>query len=889
MRGALFLLLVGTLLSAASQAQNSTEEGVPTQSDQASRLRKEIDKLKQNLATLEDQLAAEENKQGEEAAAREDKKQEQLAAQEKETGRTKDNAQKESASADAGEAGLNTNNRQRSSERTFALNLLSDQKAFWTSPLRIRLDDANWLVPFAAATTALIGSDTSIEKELPTSPTLIQHSRSFSNYSLASLAGVAGGMYLWGSFTQNEHARETGFLGGEAVADSLLSSEAIKFVTGRDRPFEGNGKGDFGQGGSSFPSEQAAAAWSLASIIAHEYPGPLTQLLAYGAASGISAARVLGREHFTADVFVGSALGWYMGRQVYRAHHNPELDGAEWGTFERSHEAPKPENMGSPYVPLDTWVYPAFDRLAALDYVQTAFADLRPWTRLECARLVQEAGGLLQQEDVQGGEAVRLYRALADEFSREVGLLEGGRNLGTQVESIYTRFTGISGPPLTDGYHFGQTIVNNYGRPYQEGFNMVTGASGWAEAGPFTFYVRGEYQHSPWAPALSEGAQQYISSVDFPQGELHPALPATPFLAVNNFQLLDTYVAVNLKNWQVSFGKQSLWWGPSLGGPLLFSDNAEPVNMLRISRTSPFKLPSILGRLLGPIRSEWFLGQLAGHEFVFQTNTGLVGQFGLALGRQPFIQGQKISLKPTPNFEFSVSTTTMFAGGPTPLTWHTFFRSYSISHTAVPGASDAPGDRRSSVDATYRIPGMRKWLTFYGDALTEDEFSPLGYPRKSAYQGGIYMPRIPGVPKLDLRLEGGSTVPADFPDCTGCFYINGRYPNGYTNAGNLLGSWLGRGSQGEQAWGTYWLTSRDKIQLNYRHQKVDKLVMTGGATLSDAGVKADFWLGSTLSVSGAVQYEKWNYPVLDPLPRSNVTTSIQLSFWPRDWSLPAHR
>ena len=115
--------------------------------------------------------------------------------------------------------------------------------------------------------------------------------------------------------------------------------------------------------------------------------------------------------------------------------------------------------MGSPYVPLDTWIYPALDRLAALGYVQTGFAGMRPWTRMECARLVEEAGGLIQQDDLEHGEAVRLYRDLAKEFSAEVGLLAGGRNVGAEVESIYTRFTGIAGTPLSDGYHFGQTIA----------------------------------------------------------------------------------------------------------------------------------------------------------------------------------------------------------------------------------------------------------------------------------------------------------------------------------------------------------------------------------------------------------------------------------------------
>jgi len=320
------------------------------------------------------------------------------------------------------------------------------------------------------------------------------------------------------------------------------------------------------------------------------------------------------------------------------------------------------------------------------------------------------------------------------------------------------------------------------------------------------------------------------------------------------------------------------------GGPLMFSNNAGPVNMFRISRVSPFKLPSIAG-WLGPIRVEWFLGQFAGHQFVFQTDTGTVGQLGRPLDRQPFLQGQKISLKPTPNFEFSVSFTRVFAGGPTPLTWHTLLKSYSIGNGGLhQGSPEDPGDVRSGADFSYRIPGLRNWLTFYGEAFNEDELSPLAYPRKAAILGGLYLSHFPGLSKLDLRVEGGSTVPPDFPGCDGCFYINHRYPDGsYTNLGNLMGSWLGRAGQGGQAWSTYWFSSRNKIQVNYRHEKISTLYLPQGGTLNDGGVKADFWLNSTLMFSGSVQYEKWNYPLLDPLPRSNVTTSIQLTLWPRSW------
>src|SRR5271157_1272702 len=399
-------------------------------------------------------------------------------------------------------------------ERDFVLNIAADQKSFWTTPKQMRLEDAHWLLPLGAFSAGLIASDTAIEKRLPTSPTLIQHSQSLSNYGVASMIGAAGTFYFWGRVTQNDHARETGLLGAEALANVLIDTSLLQFATGRQRPLEGNGKGQFWHGGQSFPSDHAAAAWSIASVVAHEYPGPLTQLLAYGTASAVTAARVLGRQHFASDAVVGSALGWWMGRQVYRAHHDPELDGADWGTFVRSSEGTKPEDMGSTYVPLDGWFYPAFDRLAALGFLPTGFAGMRPWTRMECARLVQEAGGLIEQQGLEKGEALRLYRALAQEFAPEVARWDGERNRGAEVESIYARFTGISGTPLTDGYHFGQTLTNDYGRPYAEGLNTATGLSARAEAGPLAFYFRGEYQHAPALAPVSNTVQAAIAAND---------------------------------------------------------------------------------------------------------------------------------------------------------------------------------------------------------------------------------------------------------------------------------------------------------------------------------------------------------------------------------------
>ncbi len=84
---------------------------------------------------------------------------------------------------------------------------------------------------------------------------------------------------------------------------------------------------------------------------------------------------------------------------------------------------PRYPAAGSTYVPLDSWIYPALERLAALGYIHTQFAGIRPWTRLECARLIDEAGERVQQEDMGPAEAIRLYDQAAWRFRGEPSAL----------------------------------------------------------------------------------------------------------------------------------------------------------------------------------------------------------------------------------------------------------------------------------------------------------------------------------------------------------------------------------------------------------------------------------------------------------------------------------
>ena len=764
----------------------------------------------------------------------------------------------------------------RSDFRGHFADLLQDQRAIVTSPARVRLSDATWLVPLGGITAGLFVADRDYSASLSQNSSTLRHYREFSDVGVASLVGAGAGLYLFSYPIHNVHWRETGFLAGEAAINSLITAEALKYSLQRQRPNDGSGGGEFFRGGSSFPSEHAAAAWSIAGVIAHEYPGKLPGLLAYGMASAVSFSRIHSREHFPSDVLIGSALGYLIAQSVYRRRHDPELGGGAWESPQELVREPHmstPSHMGSPYVPLDSWIYAAMERLAALGYIKTESLGIRPWTRLECARLLNEAAD--RALDGQGSpEVEELSQALSDEFAAESDRMSGEENIHAQLESVYQRSMGISGAPLTDGYHFGQTVAGDFGRPFQAGFNTMLGTSGWAVAGPFVVYARGEYEYAPSGPAPSAAALGFISREDY----LPPAAPLNPIGFTSRFRALDAYVGMNFANWQMSFGRQSLWWGPSAGGTMAFSDNAEPLDMFRVNRVSPFRLPGILS-YLGDLRLDFFLGRLTGQEFINNSALGTVaqGQYGKSLNSQPFLSGGRISFKFTQNFEFSMSKTTIYGGPGNPLTLKTFLQSSFGSHVN----GEPLGDGRSVADFSYRIPKLRNWVTLYGEGFSEDEVSPLNTPQKSVWQGGLYLAQLPKIPKLDLRVQGGSTSPVDFPSCNGCFYHNFQYVNGFTNGGQLMGSWIGRAAQGESVTSNYWVSATKKIGIALKHRKIDREFLPQGGTQNDAQVNFDFLLRSGVRFSGRLQYERWQIPLLAANRQSNVSASFEVSYWPK--------
>jgi len=223
------------------------------------------------------------------------------------------------------------NPRAKSPQRRILQNLLSDQKTIWTSPLHITREDTRWLIPLAAGTGVLIGTDSRSSSALPNTEDQLRISRYISRFGETySTGGIAGILILAGQISHNERLRETGLLGAEALVDSFVVVTGIKMATRRERPFEGDGSGRFWKGntsftggGTSFPSGHSIMTWSLATVAAYEYKEhKLVPITAYSLASIEAISRFTARRHFASDAFVGGVMGWFIGRYVYHTHHN---------------------------------------------------------------------------------------------------------------------------------------------------------------------------------------------------------------------------------------------------------------------------------------------------------------------------------------------------------------------------------------------------------------------------------------------------------------------------------------------------------------------------------------------------------------------------------------
>jgi hypothetical protein len=524
-------------------------------------------------------------------------------------------------------------------------------------------------------------------------------------------------------------------------------------------------------------------------------------------------------------------------------------------------------------VPVDSWIYPALDRLHALGYLDSAFLGLRPWTRLSIAHMLQLSSDQIES-DANDDEAKAIYLSVLREVRPDLDRTSAPQHPSTELESIYTDIRGIAGTPLRDSYHLGQTIINDYGRPYESGFNDSTGFSARAEAGRFSLYFRGEGQHAPsaagYSPALATFLSNTVDLIPIATNPQQDTIPAGPIASANEFRVMEANLSYHLLGHEVSFGKNDHWLGPDKGASMLWSNNAENIYDFEINRVEPLRIP-FLSTVTGPFRYDFFVGSLKGHTYP----------------NDPWVHLEKISFKPTRDLEFGFDRLTIWGGkGHEPITLHTFLHSF-FSFQNVTGSekfsANDPGARFGTFDFSYRLPFLQKWITLYTDSLVHDDVSPVAAPRRAGYHSGIYLARFPGLEHLDLRVEGASTDTVSASVESGQFlYYESVQRQGPTNKGFLVGDWVGRQGKGGQVWLTYHLSPQEEVHVMYRNAKASSDFIPGGTTQNDFEFYGCKRILKDYEIRGSLQYENWKAPIYQTGAQSDTVVALQITWFPRD-------
>jgi hypothetical protein len=200
----------------------------------------------------------------------------------------------------------------------------ADQKRLYLAPFEPH--NLKWDAVVLIGTGAFLAADRHIENNV--SHANFSTYQAISDITIGGLAGSLAGIYIYGFKTEHRHARETGELELETLINTFLIYTPMQLIFARQRPDEGNGRGDFFKHhavNTSFPGGHAMFTWAMASVLADEYPKPWARVLSYGAAFTVTFTRFMARDHWSSDMFLGTGLGLAIAENTFHARCDPEL------------------------------------------------------------------------------------------------------------------------------------------------------------------------------------------------------------------------------------------------------------------------------------------------------------------------------------------------------------------------------------------------------------------------------------------------------------------------------------------------------------------------------------------------------------------------------------
>jgi membrane-associated phospholipid phosphatase len=194
---------------------------------------------------------------------------------------------------------------------------------------------------FVIATGLAFSLDPKIKEEVNAqhTPALDNATGFGEKYGSISYAGIfAGGMYLTGKIFGNKSIATTGRMLTESVLYTGLAVSLLKYTVGRSRPYTNEGSAtmftySFQEANVSFPSGHTATAFAISTVLANRIDNPIATVALYGLAGFTGYQRIYDNKHWFSDVFVGAAIGYFIGSSIVNSEESRENDNF-WGSLD---------------------------------------------------------------------------------------------------------------------------------------------------------------------------------------------------------------------------------------------------------------------------------------------------------------------------------------------------------------------------------------------------------------------------------------------------------------------------------------------------------------------------------------------------------------------------
>ena len=533
-------------------------------------------------------------------------------------------------------------------------------------------------------------------------------------------------------------------------------------------------------------------------------------------------------------------------------------------------------------VPLDNWAYGALEKLAGFGLLISDLKGTKPYTRMETARLVLEALNAKEKKPktYRLPELAEYFlQRFQKEYKDELAQLGWGEGPATrtffeplhEAKATYVYSDGKPEYAVNFGKGNGQfpktpysivswggtpLVHNNEGIVYGEGSNLALQFSSsfkWLDV--FSGYVEPIF-------LVRENGRDGLNLDALSQHAVSGTLGS---LSGTDVSLQKGYGKLSPWNVELEVGRDSLWWGPGYHGSLIMSNNAAPLDMIKISNPQATLLPWIF-RYLGPFKYTVFCAQLE-DDFIPSS---------------PLLSGGRVTFKPRPWLELGASTTFLFNGEGIPgISAGEYFK-HLFAFGAF-GQSDTI-DQLGAFDVRITLPFLwnaQIYLEYGGEdsggSEYPEEYFGLG---DIAYLTGIYFPKITPDGKTDFRFEFAKTA-IRMDSTPGIWYGHGYYRSGYTHDQMIMGHFIGPDALDYFARVSRYLRNDLVVGLDYDHIERGLTLSRHVETTDAMAVDATYDLSARWSITVRYAFDSVsNYNMVKGQDQDNhlVMTTLKFHF-----------